>query len=635
MSTHTIGYRDKVVIPDKYNTGPRVSTFTDKTSMVYIGKPNPRTYVGCHFKGQLAVKFGTGYIEDALYFKDCLFTNGGTYCLSVSNPSLILSTNAIYFENCEFDGFGSCCVSPAVSKMYFKNCKMHNSGGDGGKGFYHGGYENCYFYDIGRSSGAHADGIQTTAALNGFYMKNCRMDIPFTSENTANAGLFFIQEHDATDVVVKDLMMNGGNYTFYIGPKGGIEPTPVFTNITGENIKIGAAYQYGKFNHSEQFDSWALNGTVTDQDKLFVSSVYKGTNGKIKVHVTNYTMSQRTLVMVSDEETITQTIPAHYSVSEGHNHTFDEFPYDLEYEIDGNYVTCYDTSISAENQIRFQYCSVDELFGDIADAVRAKRGIVNDIYRVDLATEISQISGTATFGTKSITANGTYNASADNYDGYSQVTVAVPGSATLGTKSITQNGTYDASDDSLDGYSQVSVAVPQPSGKLTITQNGTDVDIAQYATADIAVPQGVVPTGSQTFTSNGTYDVTDIAQAVVNVATTVPATWSISDYTMEEDSETLVIPYDSTKTVKYLLCYNTNMSENTRYSAVSNEHSRVGSGYTTAITFTNNGGSMASSYQYGGISIDSENAQITLTNRGSVGLFRTGMTYKVLIVYTT
>lgn len=422
MSTHTIGYRDKVVIPDKYNTGARVSTFTDKTSMVYIEKSSPRTYNGCHFKGQLVVKFGSAYITDALYFKDCKFTNGGSYCMTIMNADIQLETNELYFENCEFDGFDSCCVSPGFKRMYFKNCKIHNSKGDGGKGFYHGGYENCYFYDIGKSSGAHADGIQTTAELNGFYMKNCRMDVVTTTENVGNAGLFFIQEHDATNVVVKDLMMNGGNYTFYIGTKEGVSPTPVLTNVTGENIKIGAAYTYGKFNASSQFENWATNGTVTDQDKLFVSSVYKGTNGKIKVHVTNYTLGARTLVMVSDEETVTETIPACYSSG----HTFDDYPFDLEYEIDGNYVTCYDTSVSAENQIRFQYCSVNELFGDIADAVRAKRGTSDDIYRVDLPYEISQISGSATLGTKSITQNGTYNASSDNYDGYSSVTVSVP-----------------------------------------------------------------------------------------------------------------------------------------------------------------------------------------------------------------
>lgn len=36
------------------------------------------------------------------------------------------------------------------------------------------------------------------------------------------------------------------------------------------------------------------------------------------------------------------------------------------------------------------------------------------------------------------------------------------GGSTLGTKTISENGTYDATDDNLDGYSQVTVQVPAP-----------------------------------------------------------------------------------------------------------------------------------------------------------------------------
>lgn len=66
--------------------------------------------------------------------------------------------------------------------------------------------------------------------------------------------------------------------------------------------------------------------------------------------------------------------------------------------------------------------------------------------------------GGSTLGTKTITANGTYNASSDGYDGYSQVTANVPNTYSAGdegkvvssgalvsqtSQSITQNGTYD------------------------------------------------------------------------------------------------------------------------------------------------------------------------------------------------
>lgn len=56
---------------------------------------------------------------------------------------------------------------------------------------------------------------------------------------------------------------------------------------------------------------------------------------------------------------------------------------------------------------------------------------------------------------KSISENGVYNASDDEADGYSKVTVNLP----LDSKSITSNGTYLASSDNLQGYSSVSVEV--------------------------------------------------------------------------------------------------------------------------------------------------------------------------------
>ena len=73
-------------------------------------------------------------------------------------------------------------------------------------------------------------------------------------------------------------------------------------------------------------------------------------------------------------------------------------------------------------------------------------------------------------------------------------------SATLGTKEITENGLYNASSDDLDGYSSVTVDVPEPSGSVNLqyTANGTymDVDVESYETANITVnvPSQTIPT---------------------------------------------------------------------------------------------------------------------------------------------
>lgn len=106
----------------------------------------------------------------------------------------------------------------------------------------------------------------------------------------------------------------------------------------------------------------------------------------------------------------------------------------------------------------------------------------------------------------SVTANGDYTPPTGT-DGFDEVHVAVP-SATLTTKSITQNGTYNASQDNADGYSSVTVnvsgggsAVVQP---LSVTQNGTynpPSGVDGYAPVTVNVSgggSGIVFPGSET-----------------------------------------------------------------------------------------------------------------------------------------
>jgi hypothetical protein len=62
---------------------------------------------------------------------------------------------------------------------------------------------------------------------------------------------------------------------------------------------------------------------------------------------------------------------------------------------------------------------------DIADSIRGKNGLSTTYTPGQMAAAIDAIP-TATLGTKTITANGSYMASADQLDGYSQVVVAVP-----------------------------------------------------------------------------------------------------------------------------------------------------------------------------------------------------------------
>lgn len=72
------------------------------------------------------------------------------------------------------------------------------------------------------------------------------------------------------------------------------------------------------------------------------------------------------------------------------------------------------------------------------------------------------------------------------------------------SKSISSNGTYNASDDNADGYSSVSVSVPN-----SYTQSDEGKVVSNGA---------LVAQGSDTVTENGTVDTTLISSLLVNVS---------------------------------------------------------------------------------------------------------------------
>ncbi len=137
----------------------------------------------------------------------------------------------------------------------------------------------------------------------------------------------------------------------------------------------------------------------------------------------------------------------------------------------------------------------------IADAIRYKLGVETLYKPGEMAEAIESIGGgeVPALIQKTVTANGEYNASADNADGYSRVTVNVPASAVdSGTKSITANGTHD-----VTGYASASVNVPN-----------------SYAAGDegkVVQSGALVSQTSQTVTENGTYDTTTKNSVTVNV----------------------------------------------------------------------------------------------------------------------
>lgn len=125
----------------------------------------------------------------------------------------------------------------------------------------------------------------------------------------------------------------------------------------------------------------------------------------------------------------------------------------------------------------------------------------------------------STIGTASNSTLTLYTAGTWVEDDIEITDVTSGGGSTLGTKTITANGTYSASSDGYDGYSSVTVTVPSvaPTGtkQISITENGiTTEDVTNYANAEITVNvsgggsasidsfvDGTVPTGATTLST--------------------------------------------------------------------------------------------------------------------------------------
>lgn len=74
------------------------------------------------------------------------------------------------------------------------------------------------------------------------------------------------------------------------------------------------------------------------------------------------------------------------------------------------------------------YKATTSEFQAVANAIRTKGGTSAQLeWPTGFANAVAALPSGATLGAKTITENGTYNASSDNFDGYSQVEVNVSG----------------------------------------------------------------------------------------------------------------------------------------------------------------------------------------------------------------
>lgn len=161
----------------------------------------------------------------------------------------------------------------------------------------------------------------------------------------------------------------------------------------------------------------------------------------------------------------------------------------------------------------------------IEDTTDSHGGIIRTITSVD----------TVVVGRKNITSNGTYAASDDNFNGYSQVTVNVPSVApTLQTKSVSytpseaqQTATVTA-DSGYDGLDQVNVTV----GAISSTYVGSD--ITRRSSSDLTASGATVTAPAGYYESQAT-------KSVASGSVTAPSTISGTSATVSTGTNTLTL----------------------------------------------------------------------------------------------
>ena len=491
ISTTELNFRDKTIIPDKYNTGCHgyleAFDLSSDTSGLHYNTPS----------GNLELKFNTQYSsvirdvdpshpiiyrnlsfaefpqfqfmqcgdchkEDANYtagvviiFENCLFRK-------VYSNSSFTSADMIQFKfiNCTMEYFN-------VSNSILMNCLIGN------KTFYKNTFSdevledgigvndfttiaNSYVMDVepqvSASGSAHFDGIQATYEHTGYTLYNVRfecMNMPYDPKGGGwTQAVNF--EHEVTDLIISNCIINGGGY-YATGIRKG-------SNQTLSDNLIGGTYNGACYPSENVYQ--LTDGFATTYTDLYVSSCFF--DGKdISIVCSNDSSNTKTLTVKGYSNgtlshTFTFSVPACPTYSNGWTGIteWDDLPFDKIYKVEHavslygiDKIECYD----GNTKIRTWYLEESIIPIDI-DAYQTITS--NGTYNVENKSSVAVNVPSSVSGTKEITANGTGIDVAQ----YAYADVSV--SPNVGTKSITTNGTYNASSDSLDGYSQVTVNVP-------------------------------------------------------------------------------------------------------------------------------------------------------------------------------
>ncbi len=384
----TPGYYDVNIIPDKFNTGcydisalEKINSACVVEGVEYRMGDNGNTVVIDLYYGK-----NNAEMADEVVIRNKDFSDKK---LAIRNATRTEKKHVIRFENCVFGHvavdysqnmadycFDDCTIEHFTgSNSVFDKCFFGGSGYDGMNPFQNVTVKNCYFagYPQHNEQGKHSDAMQVFGKADidakNILFQNCRIEIPILDRNssrTINACFMVQLEYsNGRNFLFEDCIINGGGYSIYAHA---VKGDWSMENIVFRNISIGSGHLFGDIY--PDIDENIVFDNLYDTEKLYVASVWKDSEGKIRLSVSNDTAEDRPLLVVTKKGKQALTIPSKAtSVAAGAKEYYD-LAIDMEIipvDAISDWVVCYDGEETKGNQIRYVNWSGENVYRDTVE----------------------------------------------------------------------------------------------------------------------------------------------------------------------------------------------------------------------------------------------------------------------------
>ncbi len=370
------GDYDRNVIPDKYNTGCYDTEVIEKinTSGVVDGVEYKLGDNGNRLVIDLYYSKVNAALSDEVIIRNKDFSDK---VFSVYHASMIDTGKKLIFENCVF-GQVFLDYKQDMAEFYFNNCSIQYLSGSNAtfeRCFFGGSYydgmnplqnvavKNSYFagYPQSNELGKHSDSVQifgrTDIEAKNILFQNCRMEMPVIKDKKGQTGyinacfMVALEYSAGQNFLFENCIINGGGYSIYALDSDG---KCALTNIVFRNISLGNGHLYGDIY--PKVAEGVIFENLHDTKNLYVASVWKDSEGKIHLSVSNDTAEDKTLLLVTENGKQEIAIPSKVTSEAAGAAEYYDLAIDMEIvsnDTVSDWVVCYDGEETEENQIRY------------------------------------------------------------------------------------------------------------------------------------------------------------------------------------------------------------------------------------------------------------------------------------------